>query len=307
MKEIYSFIYNIFILLKVACPILSVVFIIIWFAQFFNTNLYEYWTNYVQAFIYIANSFGDFIFDFRSTTADLTCIVIAAALIVLHYIFGFLAARVVDIYTMEENRTVYKKTFDEKRVNVDIKRDLNKELGKYKNFALLLEVILSPTYAMASDKDSDFKKIKAKFYQELTNNLFTKHRSLQGQQIGEKLILTCDEYANFDTFITNFTDEIKKFGISNIQNDISTEFLISIDALKMETPLKEKEAFLNKINSFNYRNKIVTTSAFKVKYEMNPEKKFRMDPLGISRFFEPNGQYTDFDLFSIKVRRNRIE
>lgn len=67
---------------------------------------------------------------------------------------------------------------------------------------------------------------------------------------------------------------------------------------------------MEKISTFNYTNKAIATSGFNVRYNFNVNKKFTLETMGISRFFEKSedgakAQSVDFELFSIKSKTKR--
>lgn len=300
MKEIYTFLYRFFIVLKVLSPILSFQYVLLWFLVIANTPNIEVLTSFFNGPAEFVGSIVDCNIMVSGNSVDMSYIAVAIVFLVLHFIFGFIAARIIDIYVVEEKRTVQRKLFEEKKVNSDLKKDLNKEFKKYNNFILLLEVELSSTYNTTNA--IDFNQIKQDFYNHLAKVLSGGFLNTK-TKIGEKLLVVCEDWSRFDDFIMAFSSEVKNFRLENAKKDITTDFTVALDALKEGEDTEAKKEFLAKIDSFNYKNKIVATSAFKVKYLMNENTKFRMDPLGVSRFFEKDGKHTDFDLFCVKIKR----
>ena len=102
--------------------------------------------------------------------------------------------------------------------------------------------------------------------------------------------------------MTDFINDVRAFNKTAQQKDIEAEFSISLDAIKSSKNMFNTIELLEKIDSFNYKNKVVTTSAFKLRYEQIKNSKYKIVPLGISRFFKDVDDYIDFDLYNLKSK-----
>lgn len=302
MKEIYTSIYNFLIVLKVACPVISFLYALMWFISFFQLSAFAVMSIPFEPFAIFIKSVYDLNFIFEGRVIDMTYIIASGLFIVFHYILGFFANRVIDLYNLEEMRIIKKKGFEEKTVNSRLQKDFDEEISRYARFTILFSLVLKPAYNLSVSRKGEFDTIKKEFYSHIVRNVSSRHKNSKGI-ISDKMFLVCEDFKNFDVFLLDFINEIKKFNAANAQKDIVTEFSVSLDAIKEGANVFKAMEFLEKIDSFNYKNKVITTSAFKVRYETNKESLFKIVPLGTSRFFEEPDDFIDFELFKLKLKK----
>ena len=302
MKKIYVSIYNFFIILKVLCPLISFFYALLWFISFFQLPFFKIINLPFEPFADVVRTFYSFDIEFQGKIVDMSYIAASGFFIIFHYIFNFFAQRVVDLYNFEEMQILRKKDKEVKKVNLLIKKEFEQEIEKIERFALLFNLELKPAYNLAISRKGEFDILKKEFFSRIVENISSKYKNAKGM-MSDKLFLVCDDFKNFDDFILRLVGEIKTFKKESSKKDIVAEFSISIDAIKSKSNVFGAMEFLEKVDSFNYKNKLVVTSAFKIKYEQKTNTKFKLVPLGVSRFFEDPDDYTDFELFSLKFKR----
>lgn len=302
MKRFYTTIYNFFIILKVICPVISFFYALLWFLSFFNLAIYTTLNIPFEPFAKFAGEILPFNIDYEGRLINMSYIISSGLFIGFHYLFGFFADRVIDLYNFEEMKQLEKRSKEVKSVNEILKKEFEQELERYTRFTLLFSLDLKPAYNLSVSRKGEFELLKKEFYSHIVKDVGAKYKNSKGI-ISDKLFLVCDDIKNFDDFISNFLDELKIFNESNAQKDITTEFSISVNAIKPIGNVFKAMEFLEKIDSFNYKNKLICTSAFKVRYEKNPLAKFKLIPLGISRFFIEPDDFEDFELFNMKLKK----
>ena len=302
MKKFYTTIYNFFIILKVICPVISFFYALLWFLSFFNLAIFSTLNIPFEPFAQFAGEILPFNIDYEGRLIDMSYIVSSGLFIGFHYLFGFFADRVIDLYNFEEMKQLEKRNKEVKNVNEILKKEFEQEVEKYTRFTLLFSLDLKPAYNLSVSRKGEFDLLKKDFYSHIVKDIGSKYKNSKGI-ISDKLFLVCDDIKNFDDFISNFIDEVKLLNESNTKKDITTEFSISVNAIKPVGNVFKAMEFLEKIDSFNYKNKLICTSAFKVRYEKNPLAKFKLIPLGISRFFIEPDDFEDFELFNMKLKK----
>lgn len=302
MKKIYVSVYNFFIILKVFCPIISFLYALLWFISFLKLSFYQTLSIPFEPFAQIIKTLHPLNIEFQGNLVDMSYIAASGLFIVFHYIFGFFAQRVIDLYNFDEMLAIRKKNKEVKKINIAIKKEYEQEVERFSRFALLFNLDLKPTYNLNISRKGEFDILKKEFYTHIVKNVSSKYKNAKGI-MSDKLFLVCDDFDSFDDFILRLIGEIKTLKKENSKKDIITEFSVSIDAIKSCSNVFSTMEFLEKVDSFNYKNKLVVTSAFKIKYEQKTNTKFKLTPLGISRFFEDPDDYTDFELFGLKFKR----
>ncbi len=302
MKKFYTSLYNFFIVAKVLCPVISFLYALLWLLSFFNSGIFPILKIPFEPFAQFAGNIIPFKIDYEGQLIDMSYIVSSGLFIGFHYLFGFFADRVIDLYNFEETKQLEKRNKEVKSINAVLKKEFEQEVEKYATFTLLFSLDLKPAYNLAVSRKGEFDLIKKEFYSHVVKDVSSKYRNSKGI-ISDKLFLVCDDIKHFDSFILNFLDELKAFNASNSKKDITTEFSISVNAIKLGGNVFKAMEFLEKIDSFNYKNKLVCTSAFKMRYDNNPNPKFKIVPLGISRFFIEPDDFEDFELFNLKPKK----
>lgn len=304
MKKIYTSIYNFFIVLKVVCPIISFLYALLWFVGFFGIPFYTALALPFEPFAQIIRTVHPVVIMFQDTAVDMAFIVASGLFIGFHYVFGFFAQRVVDLYNFEEERINARKKQEIKHINHLIKREFDEEIERYISFTVLFNLMLKPAYNLSVSRKGEFSLLKKDFYTHIVKNVSSKYKNAKGI-MSDKMFLVCEDFIHFDDFIVKFLNEIKEFNAENLKKDITTEFSISIDAIKSGANVFKAMEFLEKIDSFNYKNKLIATSAFKIRYEKAAGSLFRTIPLGTSRFFEEPDDFIDFELFHLKMKNKK--
>lgn len=302
MKKIYVSVYNFFIILKVLCPVISFLYALLWFIGFFQFSFYESFSAPFEPFANLINVLHPLNIEFQGRLVDMSYIVASGLFIVFHYIFDFFAQRVVDLYNFEEMQAMRKKDKEIKKMNAALKKEVDNEIENFGRFAILFSLELRPAYNGPAGKKGEYDYVKKDFFTHIVENVSSKYKNAKGV-MSDKLFLVCEDFRSFDSFILQLIEEIRKFKIEIAKKDLIVEFLISTDAIKMRSNVFKTMEFLEKVDSFNYKNKVVVTSAFKFRYEKNSYTRFKLIPLGISRFFDGPDDYTDFELYNLKLKR----
>ena len=304
MKKFYAQLYNFFIVLKVICPVISFFYALLWLLSFFNLAVYNVLNIPFEPFAEFTRNIIPFNIDYEDRLIDMSYIVSSGLFIGFHYVFDFFAQRVIDLYNFEEMRTLRKKSKEVNSINTILKKEFEQEVEKYARFTILFSLVLKPAYNLSVSRKGEFDLLKKEFYSNIVKNVSSKYRNSKGI-MSDKLFLVCEDFSRFEDFIGDFLEELKVFNESNTKKDITTEFSISTDAIKSGANVFKAMEFLEKVDSFNYKNKIVCTSAFKLKYEKKQNPKFKIIPLGISRFFIEPDDFEDFELFNLKLRKKK--
>ncbi len=302
MKKIYVATYNFFIILKVLCPIISFLYALLWFISFLQLSFYETLSVPFEPFAYIIKVMHPLSVEFQGRMIDMSYIVASGLFILFHYIFDFFAQRVVDLYNFEEMRAMRKKDKEIKKINIALKKEFEQEVERFSRFALLFNLELKAAYNLNISRKGEFDNLKKEFFAHIVKNVSSKYKNAKGI-MSDKLFLVCDDFKNFDDFILRLIAEIRTFKQNCSAKDIVVDFAISIDAIKSNSNVFLAMEFLEKVDSFNYKNKLTVTSAFKMKYESRANARFKLIPLGISRFFQDPDDYTDFELFNLKLKK----
>ncbi len=301
MKKFYTSLYNFFIILKVLCPVISFFYALLWVISFSGLSIYTTLNLPFEPFAEIARGILPFNIDYGGRDIDMSYIVCSGLFIVFHYIFDFFAERTIDLYNFEETQKMNKKNKEIESINASIKKELESEVDRHSRFAILFNLVLKPAYNLAVSRKGEFDLLRKNFYGHIIKDISSKYKNSQGI-ISDKLFLVCDDFERFDSFIMQFLEEIKKFNKENESKDIESEFSMCINAIKMDGNVYNAMEFLEKIDSFNYKNKLVCTSAFRLKYEKKQDAKFKIIPIGVSRFFMEPDDFEDFELFNLKPR-----
>lgn len=301
MKKIYTLLYNFLTILKVLCPIISFLYALMWFIPFFDRTLFLSLNGPFEPFAIIVRELHPSAIIFQGEVIDMSYIISSALFIGFHYIFGFFANKMGDLYNYDEILKIRKQDREVKEMNTVIKREYEREMTNYSRFTLLFNLILNPAYDKTAKRKNEFNLLKKDFYAHLVKKISSKYKNAKGI-MSDKMFLVCEDFEHFDQFIEKFVEEIKIFILENIEKDITTDFCLSIDAIKPERNIFKAMEFLEKIDSFNYKNSVIATSAFKHKYEKDINSRFVVVPIGTSRFFEEPDDFEDFELYKLKRR-----
>ena len=301
MRKFYKLTYNFFILLKVLCPIISFCYTFLWVISFLKAPFYNTLAIPFEPFAQFVNIIHPININYEGELINMSYIVCSGLFIIFHYIFDFFALRIVDLYNLEEDRLERKRNREVRKININLQKELNKEIKKHTNFTLLFNLTLKSGYNLAKDRSNEFNFLKKEFYTHIIKNVNLKYNESKCI-ITDKLFISCENFDSFDNFMTDFINDVRAFNKTAEQKDIEVEFSISLDAIKSSKNMFNTIELLEKIDSFNYKNKVVATSAFKLRYEQIKEPKYKIVPLGISRFFKDVDDYIDFDLYNLKSK-----
>ena len=288
-------------LLKILCPIISFLYTFLWLVCFLKAPFYHTLAIPFEPFAQFVNLIHPININYEGRLINMSYIVCSGLFIIFHYIFDFFAHRIVDLYNLEEDRLERKRNKEVRKINIGLQKELNKEIKKHTNFTMLFNLTLKSGYNLASDRSDEFNFLKKEFYTHIIKNVNLKYKDAKCI-ITDKLFISCEDFDSFDEFMTDFINDVRAFNKTAQQKDIEAEFSISLDAIKSSKNMFNTIELLEKIDSFNYKNKVVTTSAFKLRYEQIKNSKYKIVPLGISRFFKDVDDYIDFDLYNLKSK-----
>lgn len=303
MKNIYTTFFNLFTTLKVICPLIAFLYCFMWFVTFFNPPFTEFLIIPFEPLAEVIRSVYKLEVSFEDKKFEITYIIATVVLIIFHHIFGLLANLVVKLYKFDEMRQIWLRSNEEKRVNHTLSRDFQHELTHYTKYAILFNLTLKQGYDVRANSKAELDALRKDFYAKLLYSITKKYSDTKGVSTN-KLFLVMNDFETFDTMLLEFLQVIKNFINENAKKDIVSEFSISIEALKEDSSVTKALELLEKIDSFNFKNKVAVTSAFKIKYENSKElSKFRTIPLGVSRFFKEEDEFEDFELYNLKFNK----
>ena len=301
MKKIYASVYNFFIILKVFCPIISFIYALLWLIGFANLPWYTSVSGPFEPLAHIANEILPITINYEDRIINMSYITCSGFFIVLHYIFGFFAQSIVELYNFQETLLLRKRSKDVKKINAILEKEFDKEMERYSSFSILFNIELQAGYDNSKDRKEEFIFLKKEFYKYVMDGVKQKYKNSKGI-ISDKMFLICENFRNFDDFMSHFSDKIRDFKDECAQNDIQVEFSISVDAIKSNANVYKAMESLEQIESFNYKNKIIATSAFKLRYEKMNYHRYKITQLGVSRFFSGPDDYIDFELYNLKSK-----
>ncbi len=266
--------------------------------------------------IALLRNFIHFDIGYGGRSIDMLPLVVAAFFQALYFVFNYFVSVVEKMEEQHNLNVIAERKLEEKLVNENLKEIFKNKTMQYTKFAILLSLDLKPMVdPNIKDSGRTMKELAAKEYAKIAAKMRGKYTACKAIAPG-KLFIVYNNFALFDDFFTDLLKEVKEISKINEEKQISTNFIFVIDALRESDKVSNTLDFLEKVLTFNYANKAVTTSGFQVRYKLNSQNKYLLETMGISRFFEKvpanvqggveNIQRSvDFELFCLKSPKNR--
>jgi len=289
---------------KVLCTFIAVVYVVYWFLLFLNFPFIGYLTPVFDPPVGVLRTFVTWDMHYNGVNIDMLPILCAIIFQILYFILENLAHTVEKAENKHKLNVIEEKKLEEKLVNENLKEIFKAKTMEYKKFALYISLNLENIVdAQTRDFSSGLENITQKEYIKIVNAVRKKYSGSKAIT-PDKLFILYDNFSLFDDFLTDILKEIKVLTELNAQKNVRTNFLILIDALKEHDKVTHTLDMFEKIATFNYTNKVITTGSFNLRYNMNPKNKYILETMGISRFFDnnKNGAHksVDFELFCLK-------
>jgi hypothetical protein len=247
---------------------------------------------------------------FQGQTIDMSYVVLTVIL-AFGYVFFAQVAILYDKLVYESELTEIRlKKEEENSVNRELQKNLKYELMQFSSFITFLELHFDYSVDPNVLKNKpDLKVMRDESCKKVLNSISKEYKSLKKIK-GSKIVFIVDDFEVFDNFLLDLLMIIKKLYASNRDYDVETSFTLSCDITKSMEDYQKELSILEKIATFNYKGKIVVTTAFGNRYNYKKAQKFYLRSMGLSRFFEkkPNGKggfefiSEDFDLYSLKLK-----
>lgn len=306
--EKFDRLYDFVNIMKVVCTFIAILYVLYWFICLSNIPFLEYIqlvfsppVNLIKMFIKIEIPYAD-------TIIDMIPLLVSLIFAMLYFLFQHFSNLVEEKERQYKLNVIAERKLEEKLVNENLKKIFENKTMEYTNFAILLILDITTTIdPNVSNIKSNIKELAAKNYTKIVNSMRKKYANCKAITPG-KLFIVYNNFALFDDFFTDLLKEVKEISETNIEQNLKTNFIIAIDALKETDKMSNALDLLEKICTFNYSNRAIATPAFNVRYKINSNNsKYSLESLGISRFFEktPDNVQTsvDFELFSLKNKR----
>jgi hypothetical protein len=248
--------------------------------------------------------------NFQGQTIDMSYVVLTVILAFGYVFFAQIAILYDNLVYESELAEIRMKKEEENSVNRELQRTLKYELMQFSAFIIFLELHFDYTVDPNILKEKmDIKVIKEESCRKILNSISKEYKAIKKIK-GSKMVFMVDNFELFDNFLLDLLGTIKKLYASNRDHDVETAFTLSCDIVKSLQDYKKELSILEKIATFNYKGKIVVTTAFSNRYNYKQNQKFYLRSMGLSRFFEkkPNGRggfefiSEDFDLYSLKLK-----
>lgn len=300
-KKAYDFIGTIRVLLSLA----AVFYIVFWFLKFVEFPFVNLIAPVFEPLLNLIGRKIEWQMDFEGRAVDM--LPLAAAL--LFWMFFVVLQPLFGVIEKMENKhklnVIAERKLEEKLVNENLKEIFKNKTMEYTKFAILLNLELQ---GVANQKEED-KEIIKKEYIKIVNTVRKKYAACKAI-MPDKLFIIYNNFALFDDFLKDILFEIKQFSKTMAEDGKNISFSILIDALKETDKVANTLDLLEKISTFNYINKAITTSSFNIRYKLNNgQNRYILETMGISRFFENDGEKIsrslDFELFSLKGAKKR--
>ncbi len=306
--EKFDRLYDFVNIMKVVCTFVAILYVLYWFICLSNIPFLEYIqlvfappVNLLKMFIKIEIPYAD-------TIIDMIPLLVSLIFAMLYFVFQYFSNVVEEKERQYKLNVIAERKLEEKLMNESLKKVFENKTLEYTNFAILLTLDFAATIdPNISNIKTNLKAVAAENYTKIVNSMRKKYANCKAITPG-KLFIVYNNFALFDDFFTDLLKEVKEISEANIEKNLKTNFMIAIDALKETDKMSSVFDLLEKICTFNYANKAVSTAAFNIRYKINSNAgKYLLESLGISRFFEktPDNTQTsvDFELFSLKTKR----
>jgi len=310
----YTKLYDFISTVKVLCTAAAVLYVLYWFLCLLNFTFIKYLQPVFGIPVDLLKNFVRLEIPYGTETIDMIPLVAAAIFQIFYFVFNYFASVVEKMEEQHRLNVIAEKKLEEKLVNENLKEIFKNKTMQYTKFAILLNLDLKPmTDPNITDGKERLKELAAAEYAKIVSKMRKKYITCKAITPG-KLFMVYDNFALFDDFFSDILKELKKISTVNTEKHVSTNFIFVIDALKESEKVTNALDLMEKILTFNYTNKVLATSAFNIRYKLNEQQKYKLETMGISRFFEkiPKDSLenlneiqnsVDFELFSLKNSR----
>ncbi len=299
MKKLYNGI-NIFLsYIKALCPILSALYMALWFIGFSPLVIPQKFIDVVEIFAQMIRNIVHIEIPHKDTPVDMTYIICGLVFMAFFFVITFFI-KVVKELIAHDDRVKHKgKVVEQDIVNKSLELDYEAEIKRFCVFVILFDVNLKFLNENLADTTIDLEEFKTTFYSEISTVIRAKYKNVKFM-MSDKLFLAQNSFDIFDTFISDLLSLLEEFVKKCANENVNVEFSTSIDALKSDKNIFSYIDILEKIYSFNYKNRVIITSAFKTRYEILNRQRYRFNSIGVSRFFSGQGRHQDFELYELK-------
>lgn len=314
MKIILEKIQKLFEVLQFICALTAVMYGFIWFYRAFQLpytldNAIAECIPNIFRFLFSNPSV-----NFQGVVIDMSYLFASISIFLLNilivFITGFIERGVYELEMLE----IQNKDREERVLNAELEREHNTKTLEYDNFVALVD--LNFQYVLEANAVSD--KVDFDVLKQHCFEIFMKKLELpMGSKIGienKKLLICVNNFDVFDRIVADCLEILKALYKANKEKKVITSFIFSTDATKSIVEIEETLKILEKITTFNYRNKIVVTTNFLSRYDYSLNDKMEAKTMGISRFFgkrsiDSRGQVQyeseDFELYSMKFKTEK--
>lgn len=310
MNYKYRQLYDFVNIAKVLCSFVAVFYVLYWFICLVNIPFLEYIQTIFSPPVNIVKMFIRVEIPYNGTLIDMIPLLVSLIFTSFHFVFQYFSNVIEEKEEKHKLNVIAEKKLEEKLMNENLKKIFEDKTMEYTNFAILLSLdfkaSIDPNISGIKD---DLKELTKKSYIQIVNAMRQKYANCKAITPG-KLFIVYNNFALFDDFFSDLLKEVKKISEVNIQNNIKTDFMVAIDAVKESDRMSGVLDLLEKVATFNYINKAVATLSFNIRYKLNSnESKYILESMGISRFFEKNSDNiqtsVDFELFSLKTSKRK--
>jgi len=305
MSSKYKQLYDFVNIAKVFCSLIAAFYVVYWFLCLINMPYLEYFRIVFDLPVKLVKMFISIEIPYEGALIDMDPLIVSVFFFLLHFMFQYLSNVIEEKERTYKLNVIAEKKLEEKLMNESLKKIFEDKTLEYTDFAILLTLDMkSAVDPNIAEIKEDIKELKRKNYIQVVNVIRKKYVNCKAITPG-KLFMVYNNFALFDDFFTDVLKEVRKIIETNLQNNVKTDFLIALDAVKEGDRLANVLDLLEKISTFNYTNKAITTPSFNVRYKLNSKgAKYSLESMGISRFFEKRPDNTqssvDFELFSLK-------
>lgn len=294
----------------------AVLYVLYWFLCLLHLPFIQYVKLVLGIPVNLLENFVRLNIDYGNDVIDMIPLVVAAIFQGFYHVFNYLVSVVEKMEEKHELNVIAEKKLEEKLVNENLKEIFKNKTMQYTKFAILLNLDMKPMVdPNMVDNSQNYRELAAQEYAKIASKMRKKYTACKAIAPG-KLFMVYDNFALFDDFFTDILKEVKEISTKNTEKQISTDFILAIDALKESDKVAGALDLLEKVLTFNYTNKALATSSFKVRYKLNSQNKYSLETMGISRFFEKvpaniQGEVQDlqrsidFELFCLKNPKHR--
>lgn len=295
----------------------AVLYVLYWFLCLLNFTFIRYIALVFNPAVSLLKNFVRLDIPYGGEVIDMVPLVVAGIFQALYFVFNYLVSVVENMEEQHKLNVIAERRLEEKLVNENLKEIFNNKTMEYSKFAILLNLDLKPAVdPNMFNNGENLKELAAKEYAQIVAKMRKKYAACKAIAPG-KLFIVYNNFALFDDFFTDVLKEVKEISTINAQQQITTNFIFVIAALKESDKVSRTLDLMEKISTFNYVNKAVATSGFNIRYKLNSQNKYTLETMGISRFFEKAPANTeripeasppsiDFELFCLKSPKHKI-